>query len=339
MALTQRIETTTVEVIMPMVIDTILNENIFATRMLAKAKKLRSGRVKFPIKYQAGQSGGSFSGFDTFSTGASETRVNLEIEPRFYQIGVGLPLDELAINDTEGRVIDLVKVEMQSRAQDMADEVGDLFYGDGTGNSGKDFLGLEAIVDDGTNAPTYGSLSRATYTTLNSTVTAQATLTLASMRTLYNAIQDGSVKPSEIYTTKAVFGFYEQLLQPQERLTKTVDLFGKALANTSGYETLEFIGMPVISDRKCNSGIMYFLNTKYLDFYGFSGMPMTTKASVKGTIIEGNDYSDAPDMGFAWTGWREPINAAAFQGFIILGGELFSPNPKRHGKLTGVAGV
>ena len=338
MALNNRVETTTVEKIMPLVIDTILDENTFATLVLSKAKKFKSGRMKFPIKFSKGIAGTSFSGFDTLPTSASDTRVNMEYESKFYGLNVALPLTELSQNATEGKVIDLASLEMKSRAQDMADDIGDLFYGDGTGNSGKDFLGLEAIVDDGTNAPTIGGLSRTTYPTLNSTVTSTATLTLASMATLYNAITDGSVAPTHIMTTKTIWSFYEQLLQPQERIFKDVQLFPQGIKAGTGATALDYKGMPVMHDRKCPTGIMYFLNTKYLDFYG---QPVfgTTKTSVKGKMIEGNDYSNAPDMGFSWGGWIKANNAASLNGFMYLGGELISANPKRHGKLTDITGV
>ena len=96
-----------------------------------------------------------------------------------------------------------------------------LIYADGTGNSSKDPLGLAAVVDDGTSVSTIGGLSRSTYATLASTVTASSgTLTLAKMDTLWNAVVSGSQKPSISLTTEAVFAFYGQLLRPQERIER-----------------------------------------------------------------------------------------------------------------------
>ena len=85
---------------MPKLVDTILNGNVFATRMLAKALKFGGERLKIPVKYQKNTTGTSFSGFDTFSTAATDNRVNLEFVPKFYQITCGLPLDELSANAT-----------------------------------------------------------------------------------------------------------------------------------------------------------------------------------------------------------------------------------------------
>lgn len=110
------------------VVDTILNSNVLATRVLSKASAFKGERMKFPVKYAKNTTGTSFSGFDTFSTSATDNRVNLEFVPKFYQMTVSLPLDELSANATEEKVIDLAKLEMASTAQDMSDDIGTLFY-------------------------------------------------------------------------------------------------------------------------------------------------------------------------------------------------------------------
>ena len=120
-ALGTRVTTTTQSKLLPKVVDQILNSNVFATRMLSRAQKYVGERMKFPIKYAKNTTGTSFAGFDTFATSATDNRVNLEFVPKFYQMSVSLPLDELSANATEERVINLAKLEMASTAQDMAD--------------------------------------------------------------------------------------------------------------------------------------------------------------------------------------------------------------------------
>ncbi len=234
--------TVTNQTLAPNVVDTILNSNVGATRFFMRAKAWKGETMKFPIKWQKGVAGSSFSGFDTFSTAASDTRVNLAFTPKFYQTNVSLPLDQVWINEAarEAKMIDLAEIEMASRAQDMADSLGDQFYGNGTGNSNKDFTGLGAIVDDGTLVATYGGLTRSTYTTIKATVTASGgTLTLAKLDSLHDAITSGSQKPTVILTTKAIFSLYGNLLQPQERIMKEVPMAkGKGLASGTGFTAL-----------------------------------------------------------------------------------------------------
>jgi len=348
MAFGQRVLTTTQSKLVPMVVDQILNSNVFATRMLTKAKKWSGERMKFPIKYQKNVTGTSFAGFDTFSTNASDTRVNMEYTPKFYQITVALPLDELSANQTDEKILDLARIEMASSAQDMGDDIGTLFYGTGTGNGGKDFLGLGAIVDDGGVVATIGGLSRATFPTLQSTVTASGgTLTLLKMSTLYNAITSGSQKPTLGLTTEAVFSFYEQLLLPQERIVKDVPMMkasgnmgkpGTGYIGGTGFTGLYFKGFPVLADEKATSQTLFFINEDYIDWYALP-VAETEAVKFKSQDIEGNDYSEVMGLGFSWTGWIKPTNSASVVGHVYLGGELLTTNPKRHGKLTGITGI
>ncbi len=343
-----RVTTTTQSKLLPKVVDTILNSNVFATRQLGAAKKWNGERMKAPIKYKKNTTGTSFGGFDTFSTAATDNRINLEFIPKFYQMTVALPLDELSVNATEEKVLDLARIEMASTAQDMADDIGNLFYGDGTGNSSKDFLGLGAIVDDGTTAATYGTLSRTIYTTLNSIVTASGgTLALPKMSTLYNGITSGSQKPTLGVCSETIFSLYEQLLQPQERISKDVSMIksqgnmgkaGTGFYSGTGFTGLYFKGFPILADEKATSGVLFFLNEDFLDFYALP-MKMTTPISFRSQDIDGNDYSEVQGLGFSWGDWIKPTNSASVVGHIYLGGELYSANPKRHGKLTGVTSV
>src|SRR3990167_8898475 len=126
MAFGNRVTTITQDEILPAVVDTILNSNVFATRMLGAAKKWVGEQMKFPVKVSKNSTGTSFSGFDSFSTNATNNRVLLSYSPKFYQITVSLPLDELSVNQTDAKALDLAALELASGAQDMADDIGTL---------------------------------------------------------------------------------------------------------------------------------------------------------------------------------------------------------------------
>lgn len=294
------------------------------------------------IKYQVGTAIQSFLGFDALPTSFTDTRVLMKYNPRFTAANVALAGTDISANDTRGKVLDLTRVEMQSRAQDLADGVGTMLWSDGTGNNSKDFLGLAAIVDNGNTVATIGGLSRSTYPTLQSTVTAASTLSLATMRTLWNAISDATVVPTRIYTDYPTWALYEQLLQPQEKIFKEVNI----VPNYKGYEGfggLMYVGMEAVPDRKATAGQMVFLNENYLDFYGldtdlkqFDG---AKKVDVAGKLFVGNSYNETSNLGFYWTGFIKSNNQFAFNSFIILAGQLCTDDPRRHGKLTGVSGV
>ena len=333
-----RILTTTQDKLLPKVVDTILNSNVFATRMLKAAKSWSGEQMKRAIKVSKNTTGTSFSAFDTFSTSATDNRVKLVFDPKFYQITVALPLTELSVNNVaETKVIDLMTAEMEGAAQDMADDVGTILYADGTGNGSKDPQGLGAIVDDGTNVGTYGELSRTTYTTIKATSTASGgTLSLAKMNTLYNAIRSGSQKPTIGVCDETVWGLYEQLLQPQERINKSAST-SKGLRAGTGYTGLDYKGFAILADEKATAQTLFFLNEDMMNWYALP-MAMTTPVKFK-TVTEGNDYGQPMGLGFSWSGWIKPSDSATVVGHIYLGGNLIDWNPKRSGKLTGVTSV
>jgi hypothetical protein len=342
MAFNNVVDTLTLEEIVPRVVDTVLRANTFATKMLSKTKKFEAATQDFPIKFKVGTAIKSFIGFDTLSTDFTDTRVLMKYNPRFVAANVALAGTDLVANNTVQKVLDLTKVEMQSRAQDLADGIGTMLWADGTGNNSKDPLGLAAIVDDGSVVPILGGLSRANYPTLQSTVTSNATLSVATMRTLFNNIADASVVPTRAYTDYPTWALYEQLLLPQEKIFKEVNI----VPNYKGYEGFQglmFAGLEIVPDRKATAGTLVFLNENYLDFYGLDveldAFEGAKKVDVAGKLFTGNSYNEVSNLGFYWTGFIKVNNQFAFNSFIILGGNLITDNPRRHGKQIGITGI
>lgn len=332
-----RIQTTVQTKMLPFAVDTILNSNVLFQRIVRGAKKWSGRTLRKSIKYAKNSTGTSLSGFDTLSTSATNNRIVLEYTPKFYSIAVALPGDEMSVADTDEKVIDLMDIEIQGATEDMADDLGTIFYSDGTGNDSKDPLGLAALVDDGDTVASIGGQSRSTYDTLASTVTASGgTLSLAKMSTLYTAISSGTQTPTIFVTTEAVWNLFENLLQPQERITKTTSTM-KGMSAGTGFTALSFKGKPVVADEKCTSGYFYALNEDYLDWYALPAKnckPVGYKSQ-----IEGNDYNAPLGLGFSWSDWIIPANAFGVVGHIYFGGEFVTTNPKRSGVLTGVTGT
>lgn len=333
----QRIQTTVKQTYLPYVVDTVLNSNVLFQRFVRASKKWSGRTLRAPLKYKKNETGQSFRGYDTFSVSATDNRQFMEFVPAFYQITVSLPSDELSVADTEDKILDLIKLTIQSDTEDMADDLGDIFYADGTGNGGKDPLGIAALVDDGSNVASLGGLSRSTYPTLQSVVTASGgTLTLAKVDTLHSAVKSGTQKPTVWMTTEAIENLYGQLLRPQERINKDVGTT-KGLKGGTGFEGLAYKGIAILADEKCPSGLMYALNENYIDWYG---LPMFGAKSVAyKNQIKGNDYSSPMGLGFSWSDFIKPANSATVVGHIYFGGQFITTNPKRSGKLTGINGI
>lgn len=279
---------------------------------------------------------------DLLPTAFTDTRVLLKYNPKFIAANVALAGTDILANNTAQKVLDLTQIEMISRAQDLADGVGTQSYQDGTGNNSKNILGLAAIVDDGSNVSTIGGLSRSTYTTLKSTVTAASTLSLATMRTLYNNIVDAGAVPTRVYTDFPSWALFEQLLQPQERIYKEVNIVPN-YKGYSGFDGLMYAGLEIVPDRKCTTGYMYFLNEDFLNFYALDGdlsqYESARKVNVASKLFTGNQYNEVGSLGFFWTGFIKTTQQYAFNSFIVLAGNLLTDNPRRHGVLTGITSI
>jgi len=152
----------------------VLKDNFFFGEILANTEKWNGSQMLHAIKYQKGVASVAFNGFDQLPTSQQPVTVNMTFYPTFVATNVALSGSDLSINKTPLQTLNLMKTMMKSRAQDGADDIGNFFQGDGTSFGGKAPNGLANIVDNGTVASTFGGLSRATYTGLNSTVTASS---------------------------------------------------------------------------------------------------------------------------------------------------------------------
>lgn len=356
MALSNRVTSITEESYVPASIDGILNSNVFLSRLFMRDTKKWGGRqIQVPLQYAKPTSGGSFSGVGSFDTALQDTRIRQTFShAQFYQ-NVSVAGGEASLNKTDGEVLDLVKVTMEEAQNAMLDSIGDQLYGAGAGD---DFLGLGAIVDDGTNTSTYAGLTRTSYTMLNSTVTAASggALTFANMATSMRAASAASSKrqrPSIIVTTETVWDLLESLFTPTTQATYdaisrvNVTTYSKpgvvmrdqdSLKGQYGFEALCWRGIPVVADEKATSGVMFFLNEEYLHWYALNGVGLNTyKVNNAGVDSVYSEYQKTYPI--QWSGFDKPYNQYADIGQFILLGNLISGSTRRHSKITGITTV
>lgn len=350
-----RLTTITQDEMLPTAVDTILGDNWITFRILSSAKKWSGVTLDRPIKITKSTLGGSFSGLDTFSTASVSTRIEASYDLRGYEMPISIGGMEKAANRTPAEVINLVKIETESATQDAMDDLGDMLYADGTGNSSKDFLGWDALDDDGTSVDSVGGISRTTYTTWKSTRTASGgTLTLTKLGTLLAAVSAGSAakqQPTCLVSDETVWALYESLLTPTQRanyeafglplMTRTskAPVTAAQARGSAGFVSLTYRGIPWIADEKSTAQTIWAVNENYLDWYGCNDPDM--KAINLGSSTIDGVYNSAPsaNVGFQFTGFMRPINQYGEVAHLILLGNQVTWNPKRHGRLTGVTGV
>jgi len=281
--------------IAPKIVDTALKANLITQIMLGERKGTFTSDVKrVVVKTTKANNGGSFAGLDRFNTNQVNTTQKMVFSPRSYQQPIVLPGDELALAKTKDAMIDLQIQKWEEASQEMAEDIWTILYADGTGNSNKDFLGLIAGADDGTNVATYGALSRATFTTIKGTVdSSTTTITFAALDTMLRSTNSGTQKVDLILTTEAIFDFIEALFTATNNQTNAGRDNGsllkkgiEGLAWEAGFTSLRYKGVPIIADESCPDDHIFCLNTKTWEFATVDGLPDTTPVSIKSTVIE-----------------------------------------------------
>lgn len=288
-----------------------LTDNVFTARPLTyfltdkgRIRMIDGGtKIVEPLIYGQNSTVASYSGYDTIGLTAQTGITAAEFDWKQYAASIAISGIEEAKNNGDAAILNLLEAKVMQAEESLREGFNTMFFGDGTGNSGKDWNGLGNLVEA---SGTVGGINRATggneYWRSYEENSAGA-LTLAQMATAYNSVSVGNDHPDMVLTTQTLFEKYEALLQPQLRYTdtKTAD---------AGFQNLLFKAAPVVYDVGCTAGVMYFLNSKYLTLVGHSG------------------------KWFSQTEFVRPENLDAKYALIMCYGNLTVRNAKKQGKLT-----
>jgi hypothetical protein len=289
-----------------------LTDNVFTARPLTywlsdKGRiRTESGGTKIVEQLIYGQNDTvkSYSGYETLSLTPQEGISAAEYDWKQYGASIAISGIEEAKNNGEHAIINLLEAKIMQAEESMREGFNQMFFADGTGNSGKNWNGLGNLVESGNNVGGIDSaLAGNEFWRSYEENTAEA-LSLLKMATAYNSVSVGNDHPDVILTTQTLFEKYESLLQPQLRYTdtKTAD---------AGFQNLLFKSAPIMYDVHAPAGTMYFLNSKYIKLVGHT------------------------DKWFAQTEFVRPENQDARFALIMCYGNMVVSNRKKQGKLTG----
>jgi hypothetical protein len=289
-----------------------LTDNVFSARPLTywlmdkgRIRMLDGGtKIVEPLIYGQNSTVASYSGYDTVSLTPQSGISAAEYDWKQYAASIAISGIEEAKNNGEAEIINLLEAKIMQAEESMREGFNQMFFADGTGNSGKNWNGLGNLIESGNTVGGIDSSSGQGNDWWRSYEENTAgALTLAQMATAYNSVSLGNDHPDLILTTQTLFEKYEALLQPQLRYTdtKTAD---------AGFQNLLFKAAPVTYDVHCTAGVVYFLNSKYLTLVGHSG------------------------KWFSQTEFIRPENMDARYALIMCYGNLTVRNRARQGKLT-----
>jgi len=350
MTFSEAVTTVTRSYIVPKAYDTVSKGSPILMKLFQTAKKWKTGiKYEVIIKYQDSTNGGNTGIADRLDTDRQNVRTKMEFTPKMAYKPVVVADIEVTLNQGEEQVLDLLETEFDSQAQSLCMLMAqNLWTGTGTGNN---WDSMYNAADDGTNFPTYGGLTRSTYTTIKGYYLAAAgSLTLAKLATGYDAVQVGTDSPDIIGTTKTIWSTYESLLTPTVRAGYTQNGYPKmnsygmlptasALAGQQGFECLFFRGTPVVKDEQIPSGKLFFINTNYFGFKGINvkGLKQVNFKKTTDGVPQGVVGRVPSTLGFNFRDMMSPVDQLAEVGQLIYAGNFISENPRLQGQMVGAS--
>jgi len=170
----------------------------------------------------------------------------------------------------DAAIIPLIEARMNDATNVMMDAMATSLYQNYTNT--QQFIGLPGAIDDGTNLQTYGNINRSTYTWWKSKVYNAGNVN----PTRQNILQyiSGTVKNGAEVPSFGVCGFGTWTLlaqdfvgQEQYVITPGSGFDGDNNGPQAAFRALMVAGVPIYPDPYCPEGIVYFVNTNYLNLY------------------------------------------------------------------------
>lgn len=289
-----------------------LEDNVFSARplvfFLKEAGQVRptggGTQIVLPLIYAQNGTAGSYAGYDAILTTPQDGISAAQYDWKQFAVSIAISGIEEAKNSSEQEVIDLLEAKIMQAEETVYEKLDEQFFGDGTGNAGKNLNGLANLVSTLALEPaTVGNIETANTWWRPKRDAVAEVLSIAKMTNIYNSASVGNDRPNVILTTQVLFEKYESLLQPQLRFTDTKSA-------DAGFQNLLFKGAPVTYDNYTPTGLMYMLNTKYLRLVGHE------------------------DVWFKPTPFVRPENQDARYAQILLYGQLCISNRARQGVLS-----
>lgn len=250
------------------VVDNVSDNNGLLTMLKERGniKTDASGgyEIAIPLSHSENSTYQRYSGYDTLNIGASDVLSAAKYDWAQVALHVTASGRELRMNNSEERMINLVKARMDVAMATAANNMSIDLYSDGALSN--QVGGLQALItSDGTG--TVGGIVAGTYTfwknkftEILTDATAYANVKIA-MNKEWLLQTRGNDKPDLLVSSHDLYSVYEGGLQDLQR-------YSDSKMASAGFENLKYKSASLLFDDNTNfsttAEIMYFLNTKYL---------------------------------------------------------------------------
>lgn len=305
MALTyDQISAITEKKFVPKLVDNIFDSDPLLQRGKKKFQMLLDGGTSImqPLNYAQVTASGWYSGAETLSTTDNDIITAAEYAWKQLYVNITISRRDELVNSGDAAIINLVKSKTQIAEKTMIDKLGDGLYSAGTDS--KSIVGLRVIVDSDSSV---GGIDSGDYSWWQAEEDSSTTTTsMAKLNEMFTTLSINNEHPTVGMCTRAIYGYYYSLLQPQQRFTDSETAKG-------GFSSLMFNGIPIIAGSKVPSSHLFFLNENYLHLYVHKDENMRFEA------------------------FQKPINQNVKVAKIYWMGAFGSSNNRMHGKFTALA--
>lgn len=282
-----------------------------------RVRMVRGGaKIVAPIMYAGNDSSSSYSGAETLSYPNNGGFTAAEFDWKQHAVTISINGFEEFRNQGEHEVVDLLESRVKQAELTATEDFETMFLSDGTGNGGKDMLGLAALVgDESSTVTSVGGIDAATQAFWRSNVRRGETFGLGLLNEVYLSVSKaGKDTVDLILSGPEVYAAHEALLQPALRFTDT------KLAD-AGFDNIAFKrARHVFTDNAAlaatvgasTTADVYLVNSNYLQLVGG----------------EGRWFQNTPFI--------TPPNQDARYSHILSIGNLTVTNRARQAKLEGV---
>jgi len=287
--------------------DNIYNSNV-VLKILNERKRLINGgaSITYSLINRDQNDGGFYLGSDVLQTLNPKGETLAEFKWQNAYEPVQLTRDEERANSgDEHKIVDLVGLKIGRSELAITKRLEQALSTPTAGAN--NLIDLETLVGTGT----LGTIAGATDTFWQSTVTASGSFAAqgrVDMTTSTFAVASSATvdTPNLYLTNKTNFQRFLQQLLPNERIQNTSTTYN------TGAKNLTFMGEPVVYGNFIGSGLMFGLNTNYMEF-----------------VVD-------TETDMVLTPWVMPTNQTAKVAFFLWRGNLTTDNRRRHFKLTGI---
>lgn len=291
--------------IMPKMYDNISDSNILLKKIMNSGSYVPQDggtAITIPLNYAFTSSAGWYAGSDTLNTSDNDSISAASFNWASVYANITISDEDELKNSGDAGAIRLLVAKSQIAERTIKDLMGTGLFSDGS--DAKSIVGLRDIVatdqtvggiDQSANSFWQGKVDSTTTTT-----------TIAALQTQYENASIDNEKPNLGVCTRAIYGYYFNLLQPQQRFTDMDTAKG-------GFQNLMFSGVPIVVDSHTPSAHLFFLNLNHLFLY----------------------YH--PQRNFTATPFAAPINQQIKVSRILWMGALGSSNNRLHAKFSALA--